>query len=79
MGVVPAARGKKIGEQIIRFALDAAARRGAERLVLAVDEANTPALRGYERAGLVVWDRRVVYARLRTPAQHSTNAELPRA
>jgi ribosomal protein S18 acetylase RimI-like enzyme len=79
MGVVPTARGKKIGDQIIRFALEVAARRGTERLVLAVDEANTPALRAYERAGFVVWDRRLVYARLRTQSQHSANADLPRA
>ena len=77
MGVIPAARGRKHGDAIIRFALDVAARRGAERLVLAVDEANAPALRAYERAGFVAWDRRLVYARLRTPSQHSANVALP--
>jgi ribosomal protein S18 acetylase RimI-like enzyme len=65
MGVVPAARGRKCGERIIRFALGVAAKRGAERTVLAVDEANDPALRAYQRAGFVAWDRRIVYARLR--------------
>jgi mycothiol synthase len=68
MGVISAARGRQCGDRIIRFALDVAARRGAERLVLAVDEANTPALRAYERAGFVAWDRRIVYARLRATA-----------
>jgi GNAT superfamily N-acetyltransferase len=68
MGVVPSARGHKCGSRIVRFALDTAARRGAERLVLAVDDANTPALQAYERAGFVQWDRRIVYARLRTRA-----------
>jgi ribosomal protein S18 acetylase RimI-like enzyme len=68
MGVAPAARGRRHGDRITRFALDVAARRGAERLVLAVDQANAPALRAYERAGFVAWDRRIVYARLRAPA-----------
>jgi mycothiol synthase len=77
MGVIPAARGQKHGDAIIRFALEVAARRGAERLVLAVDEGNAPALRAYQRAGFVVWDRRLVYARLRTPSQHSANVALP--
>jgi GNAT superfamily N-acetyltransferase len=77
MGVIPAARGRKYGDAIIHFALDVAARRGAERLVLAVDEVNSPALRAYERGGFVAWDRRLVYARLRTPSQHSANVALP--
>nr|MBA3480931.1 GNAT family N-acetyltransferase [Pirellulales bacterium] len=77
MGVIPAARGQKHGDAIIRFALEVAARRGAERLVLAVDEVNAPALCAYERAGFVAWDRRLVYARLRTPSQHSANVALP--
>jgi GNAT superfamily N-acetyltransferase len=66
MGVIPEARGRRLSDRIVNFALEVASRRGAERLVLAVDEANTPALRAYERAGFVVWDRRIVYARLRT-------------
>jgi mycothiol synthase len=77
MGVIPAARGQKHGDAIIRFALEVAARRGAERLVLAVDEGNAPALQAYQRAGFVAWDRRLVYARLRTPSQHSANVALP--
>jgi ribosomal protein S18 acetylase RimI-like enzyme len=68
MGVVPEARGEQLGEQIVRRALRLAALRGAERLVLAVDEANVPALRAYRRAGFAVWDRRVVYARLQAHA-----------
>ncbi|HEX6962889.1 MAG TPA: GNAT family N-acetyltransferase [Lacipirellula sp.] len=68
MGLVPQARGRNCGMRIIRFALETVAKRGAERLVLAVDEANTPALDLYERAGFVMWDRRIVYARLRPRA-----------
>lgn len=67
MGVTPRARGRRLGEQIARFALHAAAEMGAERLVLAVDAANEPALEIYRRVGFVQWDRRLVYARLRRP------------
>jgi mycothiol synthase len=66
MGVAPEARGRGFGEQIVRFALRAAAAGGAERLVLAVDAANEPALRVYRRTGFREWDRRIVYARLRS-------------
>jgi len=68
MGVIPEARGQKIGEKITRFALDAAAHSGAERLVLAVDSANAPALATYRRVGFKEWDRRIVYARLQMTA-----------
>ena len=64
MGIVPAARGQGFGWQILQFALWQAELGKAERLVLAVDEDNEHALRTYRRAGLVVWDRRTVYARL---------------
>jgi mycothiol synthase len=64
MGVAPGARGQGIGEQIVRFARQQAARRGGERLVLAVDEANAHALAVYRESGFIQWDRRIVYARL---------------
>lgn len=64
MGVVPAARGKKYGAQILRHAIHAAACGGAERLVLAVDADNSPALAVYSDAGFREWDRRTVYTRL---------------
>ncbi len=62
MGVVPPARGSGLGERIVRRALAAAVEIGAQRLVLAVDAANGPALELYRRAGFVEWDRRTVYA-----------------
>ncbi|HYO25206.1 MAG TPA: GNAT family N-acetyltransferase [Lacipirellulaceae bacterium] len=64
MGVVPEERGRRHGESIVRFALDAAGRAGAQRVVLAVDAANGPALEMYRRAGFSEWDQRTVYARL---------------
>ena len=68
MGVVPEARGRGFGGQIVQFALWQARRAGAQRVVLAVDQTNQPALSMYGRAGFVVWDRRTVYARLRPEA-----------
>ena len=64
MGVIPAARGNRFGRQVLRFAIDAARLGGAERLVLAADERNAPALALYRAAGMVSWDRRRVYARI---------------
>lgn len=65
MGLVPAARGAGWGRQVLEYALWQAGLCGAARLVLAVDEANQPALDMYADAGLVAWDYRTVYARLR--------------
>ena len=64
MGVTPAGRGRGFGWQIVQFALWQAACGGAQRLVLAVDEANEHALAVYRRAGFVVWDRKTVFVRL---------------
>ncbi len=65
MGLVPETRGAGLGRQILDFALWQARLGGAQRLVLAVDEANQYAREMYERAGFVAWDYRTVYARLR--------------
>ena len=65
MGVVPEARGHGYGEQIVRFAVERTRQSRAERLVLAVDQRNQPALDMYRHVGFVMWDRRTVFARLR--------------
>ncbi len=65
MGLVPEHRGNGFGRKVLEFAMWQAGEGGAERLVLAVDQDNQPALENYERAGFVAWDRRTVYARLR--------------
>jgi mycothiol synthase len=64
MGVAPAARGRRWGEEIVRFAQQTSALHGAQRLILAVDAANSPAVSMYHRTGFVEWDRRTIYARL---------------
>jgi ribosomal protein S18 acetylase RimI-like enzyme len=63
MGVVSAARGRELGRQITRHALWLARCADVERVVLAVDAANRPALAMYERAGFAAWDRRSVFVR----------------
>jgi ribosomal protein S18 acetylase RimI-like enzyme len=64
MGIVPTARGQGFGCQMVQQALWQTAQGGGQRLVLAVDESNMPALAMYRRAGLTGWDRRQVYTRL---------------
>jgi GNAT superfamily N-acetyltransferase len=61
MGVVPASRGSGWGAQIARHAQWVAATMGRDRLVLAVDAENGPALRAYAAVGFEAWDRRQVY------------------
>jgi ribosomal protein S18 acetylase RimI-like enzyme len=65
MGVVPEARGQGHGEIIAKHALSVAKLRGAERVVLAVDAGNGPAVAMYGRAGFTAWDRRTVFVRFR--------------
>ncbi|MBN1854606.1 MAG: GNAT family N-acetyltransferase [Pirellulales bacterium] len=63
MGLVPDARGQGWGDWIARFALWQAKLGGADQVVLAVDVANTPVTRIYERVGFIPWDRRTVWIR----------------
>lgn len=64
MGLVPEARGHGWGQQIARQAQWLGRKAGVERIVLAVDVANRPALAMYERVGFVEWDRRSVFVRI---------------
>jgi ribosomal protein S18 acetylase RimI-like enzyme len=65
MGVVPEARGRGWGRKIVHLAQDLARRARVERIVLAVDEVNEPALRIYRSAGFEVWDGRAVFVRFK--------------
>jgi RimJ/RimL family protein N-acetyltransferase len=51
MGVIDGHRGKGLGEQLIRTALDTAKRRGLTRIELTVRHTNIPAQRLYEKMG----------------------------
>jgi GNAT superfamily N-acetyltransferase len=64
MGVVPEGRGQGWGIEVVRHAQRLARRAGRQRLVLAVDASNQPAIRMYASAGFQAWDQRRVYYRL---------------
>jgi GNAT superfamily N-acetyltransferase len=64
MGLVPSARGHGWGKEIVRFAQWKTRQAGRERIVVAVDSANRPAVAMYAAAGFRAWDRRWVYARI---------------
>lgn len=51
MYVAPRARGRGVGERLVRAVLDEAAHRGHGRVVLEVTEGNAPAIALYERMG----------------------------
>jgi ribosomal protein S18 acetylase RimI-like enzyme len=76
MGIVPESRGLSHGVEIVRFAQWQAGiskvtggnseqngEHAVDRLVLAVDVANSPAIRMYATAGFQTWDRRSVFLR----------------
>ena len=51
LGLLPHARGKRLGKQLVRRAIQQAVRRQAQALVAAVDEQNWPALELYRQFG----------------------------
>jgi len=67
MGLVPAARGNGWGRHVAGQAQWLARQAGRARLVLAVDAANTPAIRIYQSLGFRAWDRKGVYLRVFQP------------
>lgn len=68
VGVVPEVRGRGWGIELTRHAQWLARETGAERLVLAVDASNEPAVRMYVAAGFAAWDRRQLWIKpLKTP------------
>lgn len=63
LGLVPEARGNGWGKQIARHAQWLTREAGRRRLVLSVDQANTPARNIYRRCGFTEWNRRTVLLR----------------
>jgi ribosomal protein S18 acetylase RimI-like enzyme len=70
MGIVPEWRGRGWGQQIARHAQWLARGANAQRILVAVDAANTPAVDVYRSTGFEIWDRRVVF--LRFPPRNSS-------
>lgn len=63
MGVVPSARGRRFGHHIVRHAQQLAHVAKVERIVLAVDAENFPAIKMYNETGFTAWDQRTVFVR----------------
>ncbi len=61
MGLTPEARGQGLGQPLVRAAQWLTRQGGRDRLVLAVDAANRPALQLYDATGFQAFDRRSVY------------------
>jgi mycothiol synthase len=65
MGIVPEYRGRGWGRQIARYAQWLARGARAERLLVAVDSTNKPAVNTYRSTGFEIWELRAVYVRTR--------------
>jgi ribosomal protein S18 acetylase RimI-like enzyme len=63
MGLIPAARGRCFGREVVKQAQWLTELAGRPRLVLAVDANNRPALEMYRSCGFVMWNERTVYIR----------------
>lgn len=61
MGLTPEARGRRLGQPLVRAAQWLTRQGGRSRLVLAVDAANRPAVQLYESTGFLAFDQRSVY------------------
>ena len=63
MGLVPAARGQGLGQDLVAQALWLAGQQQVKQVALAVDAANAPALAAYRRFGFEPFDELAVYIR----------------
>lgn len=61
LGVSPKYRGKGVGGALMRYAVSEAARFGGERMFLAVDDRNDPAVRLYTGLGFRASTRKIAY------------------
>lgn len=61
LGLVPSARGRGLGRELVRFALERAAASAAEWLTLSADVRNEPALRVYRAHGFREYDLQDVF------------------
>lgn len=63
MGIVPEHRGRHDGQSVMERVTEVCQQEGAERLILAVDEANAPAIAAYRRFGMLPLFRETVWGR----------------
>ena len=62
-GILPEARGQQFGKQMVHFAQYQTKRQSHNRLVLAVDQRNTPAINIYDDCGFVTFEMKSALAR----------------
>jgi GNAT superfamily N-acetyltransferase len=74
MGIVPEARGKGLGDGLIRLGINALAEEGGGHIVTAVDAANGPARRLYHRHGFGYLHSKRALVKTLTPATPQTKA-----
>lgn len=72
VATTPEARGRGLGRELTRKAIEESRRSGAKWLTLAVDEKNLPARRVYDRFGFVSWDYRAAFLHILDPADGRT-------
>lgn len=63
MGIVPEHRGRQGGQSVMAMVTEVCQQEGAERLILAVDETNIPAILAYRHFGMVPLLREMVWGR----------------
>jgi len=66
VALIPEVRGRGWGMALIRQALALGRATNSQRVVLAVDAANEPAIRHYRAAGFFEFDRRAVWIKTLT-------------
>lgn len=76
IGLVPEARGRGLGDSLLRLAVNALAEEGGGHIVTAVDSANTPAKRLYHRQGFGFMHSRQVMVKTLTPATPQTKSVI---
>jgi ribosomal protein S18 acetylase RimI-like enzyme len=63
MGIVPEHRGRDYGQAVMAVVTEVCQQQGAERLILAVDETNAPAIAAYRRFDMLHMFRETVWGR----------------
>lgn len=74
VGLIPDVRGRGWGLELTRHAQWLARQANVQRLVLAVDAANEPAIRMYAASGFRAWDRRAIWIK---PLARGENVSAP--
>ncbi|TWT31585.1 GNAT family N-acetyltransferase [Blastopirellula retiformator] len=76
LGLRPEMRNRGLGKAAVQMAMAEAKRRGIERLLLAVDQRNEPAIRSYSACGFLGYEsRKLMVLRAENPASKRSETE----